>query len=119
MYVITAYNLSDMQKGIQAAHAIIQYGFVVEKRNKKKYKKIYDEWVENWETIIILNGGTTCSTDDEGDLQRIRKDLKKLGVVHSVFEEPDLNYAETAAAFIVDMEEDSHVLEYMRKMNLA
>jgi len=46
-------------------------------------------------------------------------DLDKLGVTYRVFQEPDLNDAVTAIAFVVDMEEDSHVVGYLRSIKLA
>lgn len=116
MYCLVAYNLSDKQKGIQAAHAIAEYG------NDHKNNANYIAWVENWKTIIVLNGGTTNSGPDVkniGTLQRFILDLRKLDIDHNVFIEPDLNDAETAVAFVVDMVEDSHIVGYLKQMGLA
>lgn len=116
MYVLVPYNLSDIQKGIQAGHAMQEYG-----RDNKNDKK-YLDWVNTWKTVIILNGGTTNSNRDMsriGTLQRHILNLRKLNVTHNVFVEPDLNDAETAVAFVLDMEEDSHVVGYLKQMGLA
>lgn len=120
MYVLVPYNLSDIQKGIQAAHAIAEF------QNTGFEKEKYSDWVRNWKTIIVLNGGTTCHFFDEGKyytgqgtLQKYRDDLHKLGIDTVTFQEPDLNNAETAIAFVVDMEEDSHIVGYLKQMGLA
>jgi hypothetical protein len=116
MYVLVVYNISDIQKGIQAAHAIAEYGF------EHKFCPKYKDWIENHKTIIVLNGGTTNSSSQKeniGTLQKIILDLRKLNIDHNVFVEPDLNNAETAVAFLIDMDEDSHVYGYLRYKNLA
>lgn len=110
MYVLVPYNLSDIQKGIQAAHAISV--FVYQNKNTKKVK----QWVEDDKTIIVLNGGTTGKN---GTLQQYLLDLDKLSVARAVFQEPDLNDATTAVAFVLDMEEDTHIIGYLKQMGLA
>lgn len=116
MYVLVPYNLSEIQKGIQAAHAIAEYVY------NFKREQITCDWVNTDKTIVILNGGTTNSSSDMnkiGSLQKHILNLRKLKVTHTVFIEPDLNNSETAVAFIVDMEEDSHVVGYLKQMGLA
>lgn len=109
MVVLVPYNLSEIQKGIQAAHAIAEYGFY-HPTDK------YCEWVTDYKTIIILNGGTTGTNST---MNQYMVDLDKLGVTYKVFQEPDLNDAITGIAFIVDTEEDSHIDGYLRQFKLA
>lgn len=110
MYVLVPYNLSEIQKGIQAAHAIAEYVFAY--RDNKNLK----QWVTTDKTIIILNGGTTGINSS---MSAYRTDLYKLRVNIREFNEPDLNDAMTAVAFLVDIEEDSHIIGYLKQMRLA
>jgi hypothetical protein len=108
MYVLVPYNLSPIQQGIQAAHAIAELSLPAKAR--------YAEWVKNHKTIIILNAGTT----GEGSSMYQHKDnLDKLDVEYATFSEPDLNDAMTAIAFVVKMNKDSHVVGYLKTMKLA
>lgn len=123
MYVLVPYNLSDIQKGIQGAHAIAEYSLEFSStffEGQEYYMKNskYVDWVNNWKTIIILNGGTT-NNDGSGSLQNYIKDIRKLGVTCATFQEPDLNNATTAVAFVLDMVEDAHVVGYLKQMGLA
>lgn len=126
MYILVAYNLSDIQKGIQASHAVDEYtnhiwktnlNLLTDKEMAPDLVKLRD-WIENYKTMIILNGGTT-NNKGTGSLQTHYRALNKLGVDYSIFQEPDLNDAETAVAFLVDMEEDDHIVGYLKQMNLA
>ena len=125
MYVLVPYNLSDIQKGIQAAHAMIEYSSCAWKGDglpceetpdaRLTFKK-YLDWADNHKTVMILNGGTTGK---HSSMENYLHDLKKIGVVVSTFREPDLNDAMTAIAFVLDMEEDSHIIQYLKSMKLA
>lgn len=119
MYVLVPYNLSDIQKGIQTAHGIAEYGELAHRDFDSGDKQIFDkynDWVTKDKTIIVLNGGTT---GQNSTMSRYLDDLFKLKVVNSVFYEPDLNDAMTAIAFVLDMEKDSHVVQYLKSMGLA
>jgi len=131
MYCFVPYNISEIQKGIQCSHSIVEYSDSMNEigydyaRGKKLLNNNYvnhKDWVENWKTIIILNGGTTNNNKESkfyGTLQQHRDKLKELGVEFSEFYEPDLNNALTAVAFIVDMEKDWIVLKYLQNEKLA
>ena len=127
MFILVPYNLSDIQKGIQALHAVAEYGHkMLTVHFDDPWGQKYKDWVTNWKTVIVLNGGTTNGEWDFdvhrgpiGSLQRYIRDLEKLGVMFSVFQEPDLNNAETAVAFVLDMENDSHIIGYLKQMGLA
>lgn len=111
MYVLVPYNLSEIQKGIQAAHAIAEMAYY----DDYEYPGI-TQWVTQDKTIIILNGGTT---GNNSTLYQYCEDIKRMNMKVSLFREPDLNNALTAVAFIVDMEEDTHVIGYLKQMGLA
>lgn len=121
MYVLTCYNISEIQKGIQAAHTIAELGVKMWRTSSNDNNK-YLDWVDNWKTIIVLNGGTTNNDKENkwyGTLQQHRDRLVELGVTISEFYEPDLNDALTAVAFIVDMEKDWMISKYLQNEKLA
>jgi hypothetical protein len=94
MYGFVPYNLSDIQKGIQFGHAVVEY--------QLKYGKDqeYLSWAKNDKTFIILNGGTT--NDVSGTLNALQNDLKALKIKFATFREPDLNNALTGIVFLLD-----------------
>ena len=109
MYFFVNRSLSEIQKGIQAGHAAIEYarhyGTTEEFQNFAKYDK----------TFILLNGGNSNSHDQSkyglepffGTMEELGMELSKLCdspyyYNSARFFEPDLNYSLTALAFIVD-----------------
>lgn len=113
MYGLVPYNISEIQKGIQFGHAVVEYG------QKMKYYGVhqqlsgeqYDDWANNWKTFIILNGGTSNHSqnryhqfEDEfvGTMESNLLSLKDAGVVTAEFYEPDLNDMLSSIVFIVD-----------------
>jgi hypothetical protein len=103
MYFLVPYNLSDIQKGIQAGHAALEYA------NKYGHTHLYQKFIERHKTWIILNGGTTrTEMYDPGimqiELQKIINYNKTYGdkIQYSLFYEPDVNNALTAICFICD-----------------
>lgn len=107
MYGFVPYNLSDIQKGIQFGHAVVEYQLGY--GNTKEYK----QWAKHNKTFIILNGGT--SNDGErsyynapkelGSMENIKAYLKSMpgsGMDSAYFYEPDLNYMLSGIAFLVD-----------------
>jgi len=106
MYFFVPYNISPIQQAIQAGHAALEYA------NEFASEELFIDFVRNWKTWIILNGGTTNKTRDfdgvsEGSLNQLADQLS-LGdgisdcIQHSYFCEPDLNDALTAVCFICD-----------------
>ena len=74
MYFFVPYNISDIQKGIQAGHAAIQY--VIKHGHTQELNDCYI----NNKTWIILNGRTTryfrASSDlEDGTLNKIANEL--------------------------------------------
>lgn len=102
MYFFVPYQLTGMQKGIQAGHAALEYA-----KNFGDTEE-YINFVENHKTWVILNGGTTnnsyeiCTGNPYGSLNQIGEELINNNIKFSYFHEPDLNNALTAICLIVD-----------------
>jgi hypothetical protein len=101
MYGLVPYQLSEIQKGIQFGHAVVEYG--LEFGNTPEYQK----WANDDKTFIILNGGTTNTRYDENDnhigsLNNHRQLLSDEGVQFRSFFEPDLGDQLTAVVFLAD-----------------
>lgn len=103
MYFFVPYNLSDIQKGIQAGHCALEYA------EGYGHTKEYKQFIKNDKTWIILNGGTTRSynlaTDHNiapGSLNEIEFMLRENQIYHARFHEPDLEYALTAVCFLAE-----------------
>lgn len=114
MYFFVPYNLSPIQQGIQAGHAALEY------ERSFGDTELYQDFVRNHKTWIILNGGTTNKglTKDPstgwyanprkeeypylGSLDNIAHQLAFNDIPFSTFQEPDLNNALTAVCFITD-----------------
>lgn len=90
MYVLVLRQLDGINKGIQAAHACLEYA--LRYGNTEKYQK----YINNNKTIIILNGGTSA------DLYSIYKDLENNDINFGYFREPDLDNMITAICFLAD-----------------
>ena len=101
MYGFVPYNLSEIQKGIQFGHAVVEYGQYV--RGIKDLELIYNKWANHDKTFIILNGGTTNSNPDRfGTLNQHRNTIMLNDVLVASFKEPDLGDQLTAFVFLVD-----------------
>lgn len=105
MYFFVPYNISEIQKGIQAGHASLEYS------DEFGQTELFKDFVKNYKTWIILNGGTTRdgNTDDErGSMNNILETLKNTKEFYnsdfnfSIFREPDLNNTLTSICFIID-----------------
>jgi len=103
MYFFVPYNISEIQKGIQAGHAALEYASLY------GHLQSYKDFIKHDKTWIILNGGTTRSyalaTDfntSPGSLDEISFLLNENYIPHSKFYEPDLGYCLTAVCFLAD-----------------
>ena len=116
MYFFTMYNLSGIQKGIQAGHAALEY--VLEHGNKDDELR---DFIEQHKTFIILNGGGSITMQDRVD------ELRTLGIRYSTFQEPSLNNSLSAIAFLVDEDDyndgefykQKPIKQYLNKFPLA
>ena len=96
MFFLTMYNISPIQQGIQCGHAALEYA------HKYKDDPEFIDFVENWKTWVILNGGTSTSLGygGPGSMERHLDTIRELGIKHATFNEPDLNYSLSAICFI-------------------
>ncbi len=102
MYGLVPYNLSEIQKGIQYGHSVVEY-FTLNKDDETEL--ILNKWAKKDKTFIILNGGTTNENKGSefyGTLQTHRDTLRLNDIFISEFKEPDLNNTLTAITFLVD-----------------
>lgn len=102
MYFFTLGNISNIYKGIQAGHSALRYARLFAADNPEVW-----DFVDNHETWIILNGGTTNETRDfdgnaEGTMNQIADQLQANDIMFSYFIEPDLNNALSALCFLLD-----------------
>ncbi len=79
--------------------------------------ELYRDWADNWQTSIILNGGTTNLNPDRlGTLNKHYQTLVSNGVVCEAFYEPDLGDQMTAFVFIVDERDFKDSIDYNSSM---
>jgi hypothetical protein len=102
MYFFVPYNISGRQMGIQAGHAALRYA----RKFAAEYPEVWD-FVDNHETFIILNGGTTNDERDFedkaiGTMNQYADMLIDNDIRFSYFQEPDLNHALSALCFLCD-----------------
>ncbi len=104
MYYLCMYNISDIQKSIQALHATVEYQL------KHGNSKEYLDWAKNHKTVIIYNGGTSNEGSKSvygepvqlGSMENHFLELKKNKIKCAAFYEPDLNHSLSSIAFLVD-----------------
>jgi len=97
------YNISEIQKGIQAGHAQQEYA------NQFWYDDIFQDWAQYDKTWMVMNGGTSNAkginiyNDDFmiGSMETHYETLRNNGINCAAFYEPDLNNALSAIAFLV------------------
>ena len=112
MYGLVPYQLMGIQQGIQYGHATDEFALRVIKslmgngNVPKEDIERYVDWLENWKTYIVLNGGTTNNRIENGlyvgTLNNHKETLDKNGVFNVTFNEPDLGDQLTGVVFIVD-----------------
>jgi hypothetical protein len=87
LYVlINRKNLSLVQAGVQASHAIAEYGY--QYANSLEYRT----WVRDHKTLIFLEAS-------EKEMLEVSEYFERHGMTFSKFFEPDLNNLLTAIAF--------------------
>ena len=96
MYGLVIYQLSPIQAGIQFQHSVTRYG-------RAHDSEIYRDWADNWQTSIVLNGGTTNLNPNKlGTINQSLIELVENGIICEPFYEPDLGDQMTSIAFIAD-----------------
>ena len=90
MYGLVPYNISEIQKGIQFGHAVVEYGL------KHSKDDDYKDWAEYHKTFIILNGGTSTTMRQNVMI------LNEENIKNACFVEPDLNDMMSSTVFLVD-----------------
>lgn len=90
MCSIALRHLSGIQKGIQSAHAIVDYSL--------KYGDTleYKRWAKRDKTLYVLEAHTDSQLDEA------YKELKALGIAVEKFKEPDMGNITTAITFLLD-----------------
>ena len=97
MYFFVIRQLTGLNAGIQCGHTVEQYV------NNYSYDADYRDFIENWRTWIILDGGTSNSNPTQiGSLNEILLGFRENKIKHAYFHEPDLNNALTAVCFLCD-----------------
>jgi len=105
MYFLVLYNISDIQKGIQAGHAALEYAHSFNDDEE------YQRFVKYHKTWIILNGGTSNENGktvyspkpiDVGSMELYHIQLNEFGIKHACFYEPDLNNSLSAISLLAD-----------------
>lgn len=106
MIVFTLRQLSSLDKGIQALHAVVEYG------NLYGDDKEYQRWSNFDKTVIIKNGGAVSS------MTNIFETLTtKYGLKVAIFNEPDLDGLTTAIAVLIPSRiHNPDIVEYYVKM---
>lgn len=104
MYFFTIYQLTGMQGGIQSGHSALRFAL---KYGRYNPNHIIWDFIEKYETWIVLNGGTTNDEIDidnisVGTLNQIGDSLQENDIEFTHFREPDLNHSLTALCFIVN-----------------
>lgn len=103
MYGLVNYQLTGIQMGIQYGHAVVRYGQMIKKSDNVEELNKYNDWADNYETFIILNGGTTNTNLSKlGTLNKHLQALKDNNILCQDFYEPDLGDQLTSVVFIVD-----------------
>ena len=95
MYFFVMYNLSGIQKGIQAGHAAVEYSRLADRYEDHS---AYFEFADNHKNFILLDGGSSV------DMQNRLLELNGLSIPNAIFHEPDLNNSLSAIAFILPEE---------------
>lgn len=116
MYFFVMYNLSGIQKGIQAGHCALEYAYKYGMTDPN-----VEVFVRDHKTFILLSGGGSNDM-----LDRVNE-LDDLGIQYATFHEPDLNGSLSAIAFLVHKEDyadedfykQNKIKQYLNQFQLA
>lgn len=109
MYCVSLRHLSGIQKGIQSAHAIVEYSNLYDKNTD------YKQWATKDKTLILLEANTS------EQLNTLYSELNNIKCNVSFFNEPDMNGLITAIAFLLDdrvWNSEKYIIAYKRTQKL-
>ena len=90
MYCLVLRQLSPIQKGVQSAHACMEYA------SKYKHSDDFNQYVAIDKTLIMLDGGISQ------ELERIKETLISNDIDFASFNEPDINDCITCVCFLAN-----------------
>lgn len=90
MYSFVLRQLNPMQKGIQTAHAVVEYANAFGDTDE------YKTWANTDKTLIVLDGGTYQ------DMEEIKSILDDNNIKYATFQEEDLNNLMTSITLVAD-----------------
>lgn len=107
MYGFVPYNISEIQKGIQFGHAVVEYSVMYGNTPEWQY------FANEWKTFIILNGGTSFNQDRPirhgfknithvGSMETYLQTLRDNNIKCAAFYEPDMNEMLSGIVFLAD-----------------
>jgi hypothetical protein len=103
MYGFVNYQLTGIQKGIQFGHAVVKFGQKIKNSGDLELIEKWNDWADNWQTFIILDGGTTnLNTTYKGTLNKYFNQFEEMEIPCQDFREPDLGDQMTAFVFLAD-----------------
>jgi hypothetical protein len=103
MYGFVNYQLTGIQKGIQFGHAVVKFGQKIKNSGDLELIEKWNDWADNWQTFIILDGGTTnLDSTNLGTLNQYFKEIEEREIPCQDFKEPDLGNQMTSFVFLAD-----------------
>ena len=94
MCTIALRHLSGIQKGIQSAHAIVEFENKYGQSRLSNAYAAYSKWARRDKTLIVLEAHS------DSDLNEAYAELSALKIPVAKFREPDLGNTTTAIAFV-------------------
>jgi hypothetical protein len=101
-YSLVNYYLSDLQRGLQTAHAVSE--MLVDPKNCKAKLQHYHQWAKDHKTIIILNGGNSKMLQESYDNLSIWCTAAGLPITKFHEDEQSLNCALTCVGLVLPEE---------------
>jgi hypothetical protein len=103
MYGFVNYQLTGIQKGIQYGHAVVKFGQKIKNSGDEELIQLWNDWADNWQTFIILDGGTTSfNISSIGTLNNFYNQIVEMEIPCQDFRETDLGDQMTAFVFLAD-----------------
>lgn len=105
-YSLTNLYISDIQRGIQTAHAVSEMMAKYREPervgpNYDEARRVYTEWAENDKTIIVLQGGPSGALHEAHEFIKVLSHKLTLPFVKFYEDEYSLNGALTCVGVVV------------------